>query len=356
MKLKVLVLVCMFFWVNAANAQVQSENGEVTLKSGNKVKGQVSYSYDEADKVIVAGEQGRQTYLSSEVENIVLENGRKLVSRVYDKASGETLLLQSIIESTGISLYSEEKSDVLRYYVEKGDQLYLLTNNKVKVVRDHVPYHRDDKKYIGQLSILMADRPEMTDKLKDIDLKEADLIKVIQAYNRGDASYYMESDNSLTRETNWLYFMQYSHYGTFLLDDVVGGGGMAGFQFYFAKEKRSSLKFGFNHSVYRYNDEEEASLSGMNLYYQLDGIRKEKFTFYFLVHILDVSVAKTSGDPRFISDGFAVHPRLSPGMGFELKPGPRWGLYAELNHLFQLQSLPLNYSLGFRYDIGKSAW
>ncbi|MBL6447620.1 hypothetical protein JMN32_14980 [Fulvivirga sp. 29W222] len=356
MRLKVLTLMVLLFSIHEAKAQVQNDKGTITLKNGEQITGMIRYSYDEADKVIIDAEKGKLIYSPGEVENIVLENGRRLVSKIHDKASRQALILQSIIESTGISLYSEEKSDVLRYYVEKEDQIYLLTNNKVKVVRDNVPYHRDDKKYIGQLTILMSDRPELASKLKDIDLKEADLIRVIQAYNRGNISYFMESDNTLSRQPNWLYFMQYSHYGTFLLDDVVGGGGTAGFQFYFAKEKRSSLKFGFNHSLYKYNDEEKANVSSMNLYYQLDAVRKEKFTLYFLMHLMDVAYVKTSGDPRFINDGFTVHPRLSPGMGFELKTGPRWGLYGELNHVFQFDVLPLNYTLGFRYDIGESAW
>lgn len=356
MKLNVLALMVLVFGIHVGRAQVQNDRGTVTLKNGEKIGGLIRYSYDEAGKVIVEAEQGKQIYSPNDVENIVLENGRRLVSKVYDKASGQALILQSIIESTGISLYSEEKSDVLRYYAEKGDEIHLLSNNKIKVVRDNVPYHRDDKKYIGQLTILMSDRPEMVSKLKDIELKEADLIRVIQAYNRGNVSYFMESDNALNRQPNWLYFMQYSHYGTFLLDDVVGGGGMAGFQFYFAKEKRSSLKFGFNHSQYKYNDEEKANVSSMNLYYQLDAVRKEKCTFYFLMHLIDVSNVTTSGDNRFINDGFTVHPRLSPGMGFELKTGPRFGLYGELNHVFQFDALPLNCSFGFRYDIGESAW
>ena len=50
---------------------------------------------------------------------------------------------------------------------------------------------------------------------------------------------------------------------------------------------------------------------------------------------------------------FLPMPTLAPGLGIEYKTLKRLSFYLEINNLLNVSYIPMNFSAGLKYDIGK---
>lgn len=358
MKLKLLLILLLLS--TAVSAQIQKEKGKLTLTNGDVLNGAITHYYETPTDIIFYNGQGaKEVFSSDQVNEIRLDNGAKFVAREYKTQEGKnTIILQVLLESPKISLYKREDNTAQYYYVSKENVLYRLENNEVEEYKGAKTYKRKDNKYIGTLSSLMSDNFQLTQKLDRVGLNESDLTRIITEYNQGEVSYYWKSDTKKPAEPNLVVFAQHSQLGSIYGNPTVGSssGQMVGIQYYFSKHGRHSLKLSWDHSKYALEDE-NAKLSGLGLRYELAFKRAEYFNVYMMIHVIEmVHLSITDERGAKVEDGWNLMPRVSPGFGFEAKPLPRTAVYVEVNNLMQLDRLPKSFSLGLKYDFGKTSW
>ncbi|MDO6390589.1 hypothetical protein Q4E40_10665 [Pontibacter sp. BT731] len=358
MKLKLILF--LLFFPAALYAQIQSQKGAIILKSGDNLTGTVTYFYDQPNEISFSGDQGtRQVFTADQVTEIKLDNGEKFIAKRYKtNADSATLVLKVLIESPKISVYVREENSTEYYYVSKDDALHRLENNSVYEKQGDKKYLRKDHKYIGTLSSLMHDRMDLVQQLEKTSLRENSLTRIIREYNQGEASYEWQGDKKTEREPNWVFFAQYSKYG-FSKDipiEARGYGNKAGLQYYFSKHSRHSIKASMDYSSFRFG-EEKAQMYGLGLRYEMAFKKTEKFSAYMLVHFLDIAYMSYSHPAEgYNENGLKSALRFRPSIGFESKLLPRMAAYAEINNLLVLEELPKSFSLGLKYDFGKTNW
>ncbi|MFD2999705.1 hypothetical protein ACFS7Z_04995 [Pontibacter toksunensis] len=357
MKLKLLLF--LIFCSTVAYAQIQGEKGSLILKNGNILNGKVTYYYDNPNNIILnAHQDAKEMFSPEQVTEIKLENGEKFVAKPYTMEDS-IIILQVLLESPKISLFRREDNSELHYYVLKDATLHKLENNDIVVYQETKTYRKKDRKYVGTLSSLMPDRMDLVEKLDKVQLNEHDLTEVILEYNKGDLSYYWKSDNKVRRKPNWIAFTQYSQYGSVLGTPTAGysSGMMIGLQYYFSKHSRYSFKVSLDYSSYILDDE-EFSVKGLGVRYQHDIKKAEKYSFYLLLHVADIAHLTVVNERQVITTAgqLVLLPRFSPGVGFEARPFPRMAVYSEINHLLNLKYFPRSFSLGLKYDFGRTSW
>ncbi len=332
----------------------------MTLASGDVLTGAITYFYDSPSEVILYDEMGvKKVYEPKQVQTIKLDNGEKFITKYYRvNNDSSALLLQSLIESPGISLMMMENNATVYYYVSKGNTLYRLENNDVEVRQGGTVYKRKDNKYIGTLSSLMANRFDLLEGITKTSLNEKDLTKLVLDYNKGNISYSWRSDNASAKEHNWVFFAQYSHYGSSPDNPVTSrsSGQMLGLQYYFSKHSRHSLKVSFDHSYHRLGGD-RIEATGLGFRYEYAFKKAETYGVYLLVQLADVAylVETEEGEQQTYSH-LALLPGFSPGLGFEVKPWSKLAFYAEINYLLRLDEIPKSFSVGLKYDFGKTSW
>ncbi|WP_133242706.1 hypothetical protein [Pontibacter virosus] len=298
-------------------------------------------------------------FTADQISEIKLDNGEKFVAKRYKTNSGSaSLVFKVLIESSKISLYVREDNTTEYYYVSKDDVLYRLENNNVYETQGNKKYMRKDHKYIGTLSAMMYDRLDIVQQLEKTSLRENSLTKVIQEYNQGEVGYEWQGDKKAAKEPNWVFFTQYSQYGLSKSSPIEahGYGNMAGLQYYFSKHSRHSFKASMDYSFFRFG-EEKANTFGLGLRYEMAFKKAEKFSAYMLVHLMDIAyVSFNHPEEGYNENGVLPLLRFSPGIGLESKPLPRVAVYAEINNLLIIEQLPRSFSLGLKYDFGKTSW
>ncbi len=361
-----LLLVSSFFCSTFLFAQIQNEKGDLIMKNGEVISGDISYYYDQPTDIIFHDEKGaKNIFTPTQINEIQLNSGERFVSKTYqDKQDSQVLILQLIIESPIISLFKREENSQMYYYVSKNNSLYRLENNDVLIVKEGKNYTRQDYQYIGILGALMPDRPDLVKELRKIFLNEKDLSNLILDYNRGNVSYYWSSYVKEKRNPNWVFFGQFSNYVSYYVKPTTEAswGVIMGFQYYFSSVSRHSLKYSIDYSTYHFESSRDETIS-LGLRYEFDFWKSKKSSAFFMVHIADISYI-SSIKTRYIlnnrttetTNTIGFRPRLSPGIGFEVKPWSRIAIYAEVNRLMQLTYIPYNFSIGLKYDFGNKNW
>jgi hypothetical protein len=348
-------------------AQIQSENGKVVFRTGQVLIGKINYFLDQPSDIIIYDSNGvKSVFTPNQVRQIILDNGKKFLSKtLIGHQDSSALIFQILIESPKISLFVRDENDNKQFYVLKDNVIYDLVNNEQIIKTNDGTYKSYDKKYIGTLKSLMSDQTEIVKRLDKIRLYEDELVEVITAYDRGNITYFWQLNNKLTREPYWAVFGQFIGYGSYEAGQKClfpSYGFITGFQYYFSRTSRHSLKFTIGYSDYNLTDYN--SLIGQNYSYnekdisigcryQYDIVRANKYSVYIMMHITDVSYYIDT-NPK--ENGFTVWPRLSPGFGFEAKLFKHVALYAELNNILYLSYIPKSFSVGLKYDLCKTNW
>lgn len=358
--MKFTLLLFLTFFPAAVFAQIINKPGELTLANGDVKTGFVSYFYDKPSEVIFSSEYGaKNVFQAKEIQGIKLENGERFVSKFYKTQGDSTfLVLKLIIESPKISLYVREDDATEYFYVSKDDALHRLENNKVYEKRGDKQYVRKDNQYVAILGALMADRVDIVAELDKVSLHEHSLAKVISKYNQGEATYHLLPGGKAEKESNWVLFTQYSQYGVpkEFARSARAFGNMVGLQYYFSQTSRHSLKVSADYINSVFNDE-SAVVYGLGLRYEWAFKKAESYTVYFQMHVAELGYVEYSNSRnRLNRNGFTTSLMLSPGIGFEYKPLPRVAVYGEVNNLLQLYNIPKSFSLGLKYDFGKTNW
>lgn len=354
-KLLLFLLLC----ATAGFAQINNQAGNLTLQDGRELQGTLTYYSDSPNKIIFEQQQGsKEIYTPKQVQQIKLNSGEKFVSHPF-MHQDSLLLFQVLVESQVMSLYVREESGDKIFYVSKGDAMYRLENNEIIESEGGTTHKRKDNKYISTLSTLMPDRMDLVEKLYKIKLTESDLAAIVTGYNKGETSYFWNSGKKLTEESNWIFFAQYSQFGSIFGDRTVARstGQVMGLQYYIFKGGRYSFKFSADYNRF-YLNKENLTFKGLGIRYQHDLKKTDRFNLYFQLHLADIGRLDSEGEwPNPPSEKKTVFkPRLNPSLGVEGRVLPRTAIYAELNNIIFIENIPQSFSVGLKYDFGAAAW
>ncbi|TPE46094.1 outer membrane beta-barrel protein [Pontibacter mangrovi] len=357
MKYKLLLFV-LFLFSLSAQAQINNEPGTVYLADGKEISGKISYYVDDPNNIAFYDMEGNKTaFTPDQIREVKLFNGKRFITKTYkDEWKEQDLLLQAILLTDNkISLFKQDGANTA-YFVSKGDALHKLENNKLtQRTEDGSNYRNYDHQYIVTLTLLMEDRFDLTQKLQEIELEEEDLTEILTEYAEGEVSYYMVTNKKSKGEPYTSVFTQYSNYATYYGEETEKNsfGVILGLQYHFAQNGRGSLKFSFDRSAYKYETRNENVFS-FSTRYQYELIQQEKFNFYINAHLFDLSwYSMENFETKTSSKGFSPVLRLSPGLGFEYKPTKNFAVFAELNHMLQMEHYPKNNSIGLKYSFIK---
>lgn len=349
----------------SAKAQINNEEGTVYLKDAREVSGRINYFADDAANISVYDENGIKINLTpDQVREIKLYNGKRFQAKTYrEKNIDQTLLLQAILLTQDkISLFKLEGS-MTEFFVTKGSELHKLENNEFVYNDKSGSFKSYDHKYIATLVLLMQDRIDLTDKLQKLRLQEEDLTKILTEYAAGEITYYVAAGKEAKGKPYWSAFSQYSNMASYLMEETAKPSFsiLIGFQYHFSRTGRSSLKVSLDHSSLKFSNRDKSLLS-ISTRYQYEIIQQEKFKFYFNAQLLDlnyysIKYAEDGTRSGYIENGpntgFRPTLRISPGLGFEYQPTQNLSMFFELNHVLQVDYLPKNHSLGFKYSFLK---
>lgn len=346
-------------------AQINSESGKITFRNGDTAFRTISYFFDSPEEIIIEDSLGKTIIVSPiQIQEIMLDKGRKFVSKNFGRErDSTTILMQSIIESPAISLFTREESAAPVFFVSKNNFLYRLENNEIIVKNESGSFINHDSKFIGTLKALMADRQDITDNLDKIRLNEVEMVDVVSKYDRGNVTYFWQTKTKIKKEPFLVLLGQYSNYGSYWYGEKTVAhsfGIKAGVQYYFWKGSRHSFRFTGDYS--KYNLESTSSLpydrivvyntASIGSTYEYDFIKTNWYSVFFLLHLADLTYyTEKDNDDNSVDKGFYFIPRFSPGAGAEFQVFPRLRLYAELNNLLRIDLLPSSFSLGLKLDL-----
>lgn len=365
----ILFLSLLFFIVNfPLLAQVQNQSGTITLSDNNKLDGEITFSFDEPNKINLNQNGEIRRFKPHEIILIETANGKRFVSKKLPQLDSAVHIFQALVESNKISLYETVISGKPELYITKNSQLYHLKNTEAASKEGNVRYRKMNNEYVSTLNILMQDDPDALSKIKNLKLHK-DLIKdIVLFYNKGDISYLIQDKKNVRKEPNWVFYSQYSHYTTYVRQQEIhdGNGFSLGLQYYLSKDSRSSFRIGFEHLNYKKTSYTYSPISNILVSEKIDTtssiaiqtfyinelVKKERYSFYLLINILNISYKYSHTSPNDVK----VNPmiRISPGFGFDTKIMSKLSLYGELNNLLHLRVN--NFSFGLRYDLGKTTW
>ena len=348
-----LIAICLI-----TQAQIINEIGEVQMKSGEVESGFLNFDYNNEQSVELTSNSTTTQVGVDDIALIKLKAGDIYYSKNVD---GTSLLLKLIIQSK-LSLYQYEKGEVT-FYVEKGNRLHQLTNEVVVKEIEGKKYDVESNKYISILSALTSDKEGNQDKLDGLKLRENDLIELVLWYNGESVEYYQEPKSKFGHEG----YVYYSHISSSWKDKeepyTTPGAFGLGYQFYFNKKKALSVRIGYDCSIYNmdYQVFYPATSSYRNIerkeiYHMLtlsvlyDFYRGEKLDLYGVFRPFSWGYLQSSGQNQSYDGTFRRVRSYDLGIGGKYKLIDDFSIYAEINRLHDVKSLPGNFTFGINYE------
>ncbi|MBB6612015.1 hypothetical protein H7F15_13275 [Pontibacter sp. Tf4] len=347
MKNNLLLLALFTLFTTAAFGQIQSAQGKLLLTNGQEVSGTITHFYDQPSEIILLEpDNTKRTLLPAEVAEIQLTDSRRFV--LHD-LNAQRLVFQLLISSEKLSLLKRETPSPV-FYIAKEKELHLLENNEETLLVNGKRYKKEDHRYVGILTAMMQDRIDLTQRIQRTKLKEQDLTALLLAYTNGNVSYYYQSDEKLERKPYWAAYAQYSNLYQKDITTARSYAYQAGAQYYFTAASRNSLRFGLEYANYTHWNRFNTKTFELNLAYQYDFVKTSKMNAYVMATFFGIGHAELyDRETNETYSDFGAGIAVVPGMGFEYRSNQNLSFYGEINKLFDIDSLPKNYSLGIKY-------
>jgi len=338
----------LFLSLTSLFSQEFVKESKVHLKNKSIVNGDLYFYPSIPNSIEVADALGaKQIYQISDIDFV---EGKTSVLRNIEY-NGEAKLFESVVEGTKLSLYKTIINDHMQLYVLKDNKIILLDSGSKIVKIESKTYKKEIDKYKGVLKYLVNDNTYLFNKVDNINYTEEDISSIVIAYNDGRISYYKNKDvEKQNRIYDWKFYSQYSNYSSnpYFSDNTASESFIqVGGELFISEASRHSFKFGVEYG--KFEDENYKSSEkyfNVNISYLYDFHRMPKSNFYLAVRLLDIGKLwnDTDSDLRFL-------PRLSPSLGYEYHVSNNLDFYVEVNHIFQLNDIPNNFSIGISYDI-----
>lgn len=350
MRNNLILLALLTLFTTTAFGQIQSAQGKLILTNGQELNGAITHFYDQPTEIILlTPDNTKRTLPPAEVAEIQLTDSRRFLLR---DLNSERFVFQLLIGSEKMNLLKRETPSPV-FYIAKDEQLHKLENNEESLLVNGKRYKKEDNRYIGILNVLMQDRLDLSEKIHKTKLREQDLTALVLAYTSGSVTYHYQPDAKLERKPYWVAYAQYSNHYRKEITTRLSYGYQAGAQYYFSSAGRNSLRFGLDYSNFTFEEANSKSYM-LTIGYQYDFVKTSKMDAYLMATFLGFGYSKYHNLERNETQeasGAAI--RIAPGIGFEYRSNEKLSMYAEVNELLVIDSLPKNYSLGIKYAFRK---
>lgn len=308
--MKKLLTLYLVFSIYFLAAQIQNEPGTIILDTGDSITGSISMYNDLNFEVLYTDSSNIQQSCSLNcVDEIAMQNGMNFTTIHESDDTSNRIFVQKILIAPKMNLYSHITGGNKYYYVTKDGISYRMVLELREIEKDGKRYQYYDKKYIGTLKYLMADRPDLFSEIDKLGLTQVSLIKLLKDYNN-DNIIYTYSPEEIERlpqsKPNFVAIFQYSNIASAPWDGPVSRysyGYSAGIQMYFTRGKRHSFKI--NAGYWKYNLKATKQLAtttydysyidefyGITFTYEFDFIITPKTNVYVNAIIADMGYHK----------------------------------------------------------------
>jgi hypothetical protein len=168
-------------------SQKNLQNGYVVTLENDTLLGYIDYrnARYNSKKCVFHSEKDIQpiVYLPEDIQSYRLFNNKYYVSKKIKKESGEEWVFLEYLVNGITNLYYLRSIDGAHYFIEKGSEIFELTN-KVSIVSDGSNnYYRETKLYIGQLALVYSDAKQLQYAIKTAKFNRKTFIKLSEDYH-----------------------------------------------------------------------------------------------------------------------------------------------------------------------------
>lgn len=185
MKRSASTFLVLIIFISYAFGQSKFEDGLIITNTGDTIRGFVQQSPKSNNYNVCVFKNSENAPAHSftpqeingyGIQGLTYFEAKNIVSSNKDE---ERLFLQVLVEGE-INLYKSESS----FYAQKGSDFYELVVERKQITIDGELKTMKDNKYIGILRYMMADCPQSSSQLNDVQLNERALQKVVDSYNK----------------------------------------------------------------------------------------------------------------------------------------------------------------------------
>lgn len=324
------------------------KHATVHFKDATVAKGDFYYYPTMAQSATVVDSlDKKQVYDLASIEYV---EGKGDLYRVINY-NGSVHIFEAVVEGTEASLYKTNYREDTQFFVLKEDKLYWLEGKDIIFKKDKKTFRQNNYRYKGTLKFLFNDNRNVTEKIEELTYFESKLTPLIIAYNNGHITYLKSRETEkLNRISDWKVYAQYSNerYNTNMVLKSIKDFRLfqAGAEYFIWEESRHSFKIGFEYSQFETYKKKEGKFVNLNTRYYYDILKEHNGNVYLGVRLVDIGKRWGDDDERWY-----FYPNLSPLVGYEYHISKKIDLYAELNHMFNLTKMPMNFSFGLTYDL-----
>lgn len=166
-------------------AQSNYETGFIITQDADTIKGYIhtgkNNSYQKLCLFRTSLNEGIQKIQASQLASFQFNNGEKYISINHlNKKNENEQIFALVLEEGRLNLYFYRGT----YYVQKQKgRITRLKNNEIKVIVDGVESRKKSQKYIGILSYLLSDYPQLRSQVQKINYSGKDISRLINKYN-----------------------------------------------------------------------------------------------------------------------------------------------------------------------------
>jgi hypothetical protein len=228
-KLNFLFCLVFILYLNNGYAQKNYKPGWVVTNKNDTLHGSINLKSNRHNSRMIefkiSKDQSPQTYTPDDIKAFKIDNSKYYVSReIVLNNIRKKVFLEFLVQGI-VDLYFLRENQMDYFFIRKDSTITLLLNTeKTLVTKYGDTYSGNSNQYIGILTYLFKDSPELKDKIANTGYKNNSLIKLTKDYHNSVCKdyacidYTKKTKNSVAIEPNlgiinsWMGFKKSSYH------------------------------------------------------------------------------------------------------------------------------------------------
>ena len=188
--------------VDYSYSQTVYKNGQVQIDEDSVLQGEISY-FENTRKyhyILVRNSTGVNRFTPNTIKGYSFDKGKSYYSIVVEEGSIETQIFAEVVLSGMVDLLRYQSKFFAR---TKSQEIIWLEHNEQAIEKDGKTVLYENKKYLGVLSYLFQDCPEVQLSSQKTTYNEKSLVHIFQKYHQcQDQSYVVHKNLKNSFEFN----------------------------------------------------------------------------------------------------------------------------------------------------------
>lgn len=168
-------------------AQKNLKPGYIIDLKQDTIRGYVDYRNDvfNSEKCVFCDnpESDLKTFLPLDIYAYRIDESRYYVSKHIKSGEAEKVVFLEYLVNGITSLYYLKDDNGERFFVEKGNDLYELTNNVTIIKQGNDQYFKESNLYKGLLRVIYSDSPEIIPKINSARFDRRSMVNLSEKYH-----------------------------------------------------------------------------------------------------------------------------------------------------------------------------